>query len=99
MITFNGIINDNGKENTVRIYLDFDSELPYTTDFYLGDTRLDAKIEKNVCYIKNTEYEYVIKKYQNEIIFAAKEINGFFHCLFPCFCKQKFFVLSNKEEV
>lgn len=99
MITFNGIHNDNGVEKKVRIYIDLDAVVPYTTDFYIGNKRLDAKIENNICTIRNNDYIYVIERYQNEIIIVFKETNGFLHYIFPCFCRQKFFVVSNKEEV
>lgn len=99
MITFSGIHNDNGVEKKIRIYLDLDAIAPYTTDFYIGNKRLDAEIDQNICTIHNNDYVFVIEKFQNEIIIAAKEINNLFHCVFPCFCKQKFFVVSNREEV
>jgi hypothetical protein len=99
MITFNGIHNDNGVEKKIRIFLDLESITPYMTDFYIDDKRLDVKIEKNICTICNNDYIYDVKKFPNEIIVAAKEISNLFHCLFPCVCKQKFFVVSNKEEV
>ena len=99
MITFNGILNNNGTEKKMRIFLDLDAPTSYTTDFYIEDKRMDAKIDKNNCTICNDEYVYVVKKFHNEIIVAAKEISNSFHCMFPCFYKQKFFVVSNKEEV
>ncbi|XWV26379.1 putative orfan [Tupanvirus soda lake] len=99
MITFRGIFNDNGREKLIRIYLDLEATGPYTTDFYIDNIRTDARIDKNICKIQNVEYQYTIKNFQDEIILAAKEIDNLLHLIFPCFYKQKFFVVSNKEEV
>ncbi len=99
MITFSGIHNDNGVEKKIRIFIDLDAVTPYMTDFYINEKRFDVWIDKNTCTIQNNDYVFVIEKFKNEIIIAAKEINNFFHCMFPCFCKQKFFVVSNREEV
>lgn len=99
MIMFNGIYNNNGLEKKIRIYIDLNSVAPYITDFYIDSKRFDAKIDNNICTIQNNDYVYIVEKFQDEIIIAAKEIDNLFHCIFPCFCKQKFFVVSNKEEV
>jgi hypothetical protein len=99
MISFNGILNDNGTETYIRIYLDTELLFPYTTDFFIDNTRISAIINKETCIIQNVEYKYVIKYFQNEIIIAAKEIQNIFHLICPCVYEPKFFVVTNKEEV
>jgi len=99
MSVFNGIINNNGWETKIRLYLDTTIPIPYITDLFIGDAITDAYINYDTCTLQNTQYEYCVKIYENEILIVGKEIGNFFHCLLPCFYRQKYFVMTNKEEV
>ena len=99
MIGFDGILNDNGSEKLIRIYLDLEATTTYTTDFFVGNFWTSIIINKNTCILQNDQYQYIIKKFEDEIIMAAREIQNIFHCLLPCIYKQKFFVVSDKHEI
>jgi len=92
---FNGIFNDNGHEKSMALCLQMDATQSYNAEVYLDRQPKYMRIEKDVCVLENVTYQYYIKKYSDEIIMAAKEISKFFHCLFPCFCRPRFFVVSN----
>jgi hypothetical protein len=99
MIGFNGILNDNGMEKYIRIYLDMAETFPYKTEICIDNTWTDAIINKETCLVQNVEYQYIIKQFQDEIIIAAKETQNIFHFFCPCIYEPKFFVVTNKEEV
>ena len=99
MIGFDGILNDNGSEKLIRVYLDLAAATTYSTNFFVGNFLTSIIINKNTCVLHNDQYQYIIKKFEDEIIMAAREIQNIFHCLLPCIYKQKFFVVTDKCEV
>lgn len=110
MMEFSGILNDNGVEKNMSIYLDL-SIAPtsfldrlyidhtvnksYNTLVSIDHVQLDATIENDFCNISNSIYQYNIEYCADEIIVVAKEVTGIFHFLFPCIMRPKFFVVSN----
>lgn len=99
MQIFNGILNDNGIERKIKLFLDDELFLPCTGDFYIEDIQTDANIDMNIITVQNIKYEYHIKKCDDEILIIGKEISSFLHKILYCLYKQKFFVLTNKDEV
>lgn len=99
MIAFNGLINDNGLETEIRIFFDLDINEPYETDIYFDNKQITALIDNNSIIIGDVEYEYYVRVYQNETLIVGKEIDGIFHCMFPCFNNKKFFVVTDRQEV
>lgn len=99
MSVFNGILNDNGEEKKIRLFVDFETPTPYNTDFYVDEIYVNAIIEPAKINIQNKNYNYCIKKCDGEVIIAGKEEPSLFHWILPCVCKQIFFVLTNKQEV
>lgn len=97
--TFNGILNDNGTEMKVILHLKKITTLPYIAECYLDNDHIYAYMGRGICIIQNTTYDYRVKKSDNEILIIGKEHSNFFHSIFSCFYKPKFFVLTNKEEV
>lgn len=99
MRVFNGILNDNGLESKIILYLDPCKITPYVTDYYINNNRYEAKIDDNEYTLIDTVYEYKIKKYHDEILIMGKEKLNFWYICFPCLYRPKFFLLTDKEEV
>jgi hypothetical protein len=99
MLIFNGILNDNGSDKKIILFLEDNTNFPYTSDCYINNVRVNINMDNNICTIQNTKYEYYIKKYDDELLLVGKEIGNFFHYVLSCFYKQNFFVLTNKDEV
>ena len=95
---FSGILNENGIEKTLHIYLDLDLHYSYIPDAYIDYFEASIQINKKYIKINDIEYEYEIKFLENETLFVGKETFAPKHYLF-CFCRPNFFVLTNKQEV
>lgn len=107
MLVFNGILNNNGIEKKIRLFLknsslsEGDQEI-YETDFFMEDIKSIAFVHPTTIVLSDSKYQIFFKKYEDEILLMGKETSTFcdlFTCAFPCFHKPKFFVMTNKEEV
>lgn len=99
MSVFSGIINDNGYENKIQLYVDIENDSVYDTDFCVGNTRSVATIESNKIVTHDKIYYYNVRKCTGEVIIAGKEEPNIFHWILPCIYKQIFFVATNRQEV
>ena len=99
MIEFNGILNNNGNEKNIRIFIIFDFGKPYITDGFLNKKKIKVKIKSDKMFIDDTEYYYKIILKNDEILIIGKEENDIIHYLMPCLFKPSFFVLTNKLEI
>lgn len=96
---FNGIMNDDGIEHKMRLALQFVSNLPVVIDLFIDNEKKDVIINTEKMIIDEIEYLYCVKKTDDEILIAGKEIENFFQFVAPCLFKPKYFVLTNKEEI
>lgn len=99
MAMFNGILNDNGNEKSIRMVVDLNLSISYLTDSYIDEIYVDTQIQPSIIAIDDKKYNYCVKKCGGEIIIAGKETAGLLHYLLPCIFKPIFFVLTNKEQV
>ena len=51
MIPFVGILNTGGRQKKIRMYIDLKETEHYFTEVYLGDKKLEAKVEGTICTI------------------------------------------------
>lgn len=96
---FNGILNNNGFEEKIRILIDSRKCFPYKTDAYIDNVKYSCTIDYNTIMIGQTNYDYIIKTVGDEILIVGKEKRNIMHLLLCCIYKPKFFVLTNKQEV
>lgn len=97
---FNGILNNNGFEQNIKIRLSSIDCFPYDTDVYINNAKYQCKIDYDVITFLSSPYEYKIKKTDNdEILIVGKEQKNIFHRILCCMYEPKFFVLTNKEDI
>lgn len=99
MICFSGILNENGKEKPIKIYLDLDANEQYVTNLYIDNIKTEAHVTNNVCLINGSKYYFIVRDFHNEIIVAAQESIGIIHLLCSCVCSRNYFVVSNKDDI
>jgi len=113
MTTFTGILNNNGTETKIRMFIELDKHTSYVSDLYMNNVRYDIIVDGNTCslitskysylldhdFVDKTNYELFVKKYQDEIIIVGREKGNIFECCLSYIFTPKFFVVSNKEEV
>lgn len=95
----NGILNNNGFEQKIRIKLNSCDYFPYDTDMYINNIKYPCKIDYDTITFLSSQYEYKIKKTDDELLVIGKERRNILHIILCCIYKPKFFVLTNKEEV
>ena len=99
MSYFHGILNDNGWEKRIKIFLDLNRIHPYITSLFIENTLLKARIEKDICELDGTEYEYQVKDDDDdEVLVIGKERNNCWLFCFPCFFYPRFFLLTDHNK-
>lgn len=97
---FNGILNNNGFEQKIRINFNNYANYPYVTDAYIDDIKSDCIVNKNSIRLLSTTYYYHIRNsLYDEILIVGKENKNIFHSILCCLYNPKYFVLTNKQEV
>jgi len=99
MTTFHGIMNQYGYKTKFIIYLELDNVNTYVTDYYSDDIELKVIVDDDGCTIGDTEYDLQVFNKNNEIFIIGKEKIGWLHWFTCHMIPQKFFVVSNHEEV
>lgn len=98
MIEFNGVLNINGIEKKIIIFMQLDFDKPYITDGVLNEEKILVKVKANKMIIDGTIYIYQVIKQNDEILIAGKEEQDMFHMLIPCIFRPNFFVLTDKKK-
>lgn len=98
MLQLKGILNQNGKETIMIMYLkpdSFDNDAIYNSFVTIGKSDYIMNTTLDYIHFNNTYYKYVTVIHEKEIIIIATEFKSLLHKLFPCIFKQSFFVLTN----
>ena len=98
MSDYNGILNDNGSENELKIFIDLNKKTSYNTNFCVDDISFNAIVEPNKIIVQDKIYHYYVKKCVGEVIIAGKEEPNILHWFLPCIYRQIFFVVTDKEK-
>ena len=84
------------------MYLIIGNMIPYNTDAYINNERVDTTVDLDKLIIDGVIYNYYTRECDGETIIVAKEISNVLHMLhffIPCLiCPPKFMVLTSKEE-
>ena len=104
MIKFYGTLIDNYSHHNFKMQLyikndthQIDENIGAIIEIKFSDVIVDALFINNTLMIDGITYKYFIKRQNDELIFAAKEIRYFYQWLFSCFTSRKIIIASNKK--
>lgn len=104
MTCFSGILNINGREYLITIYLDLNYDEVYETCMFIENRRCTAIITSNTIQIDGIDYNYSVNRFDDEIIINGQEHMGCTYnmikycCFWNCFTSNnyRFFLITNK---
>ncbi|BCS83113.1 putative ORFan, which is homologous to Satyrvirus sp [Cotonvirus japonicus] len=95
---FNGIFNDGGIENKIKILIDLNCCQKYATKIYINDEISEAIITPEIFDIDGYQFNIMVEQIKNETIIFGKEIPNIYYQFLPCVSKShKYFVLTDKK--